>query len=252
MKAFNFLLKDTKGKSNTMVLDKGQGYQTTKDMLEITGDYFNLLKYGWGTSTLYKRDIIKDKNELYHQYDIKTYPGGTLFEIANKQDKIDEYLQEADKLGFNAIEISDGSTYISLEKRQEAITKVKEQGFYLLTEVGKKDLKKDSELKSEDRVKLIQTDLDNKSDLVIVEARESGKNIGIFDEKGNIKEDDFETINKNIPQNKILWEAPQKNQQIDLILKLGADVNLGNINVNDIISLETLRRGLRGDTLGKV
>ena len=87
--------------------------------------------------------------------------------------------------------------------------------------------------------------------MVIIEGRESGKNIGIYDEKGNVKKDELELIHNNTISEKIMWEAPNKNQQVDLILKLGNDVNLGNINFNDIISLETLRRGLRGDTLGK-
>jgi phosphosulfolactate synthase len=87
--------------------------------------------------------------------------------------------------------------------------------------------------------------------LVIIEGRESGKNIGIYDDKGNIKNDELELIHNSTDADKIMWEAPNKNQQVELILKLGNDVNLGNINFNDIISLETLRRGLRGDTLGK-
>ena len=88
--------------------------------------------------------------------------------------------------------------------------------------------------------------------MVIIEGRESGKNIGIYDEKGNVKTDEMTQIHENTPNEKVLWEAPQKNQQVELILKLGNNVNLGNINSNEIISLETLRRGLRGDTLGKI
>lgn len=88
--------------------------------------------------------------------------------------------------------------------------------------------------------------------MVIIEGRESGKNIGIFDDKGNVKDDDLKIISDSVSQDKIMWETPQKNQQIELILTIGNDVNLGNINSGDIISLETLRRGLRGDTLGKL
>jgi len=93
--------------------------------------------------------------------------------------------------------------------------------------------------------------MEHNADMVIVEGRESGKNIGIYDEKGNVKEDELQAIAENVKQQKLMWEAPNKSQQIDLILTFGNDVNLGNVNFNEIISLETLRRGLRGDTLGK-
>ncbi len=252
MNAFNFLDKIGKVQANTMVLDKGLGYKTVEDMLKITGEYFNILKYGWGTSVLYEKDIIKEKNDLYHSYDIKTYTGGTLFEIANMQNQVDAFLEELDNLGFNAIELSDGSTVIDSEKRAETIDKVKEMGFYTLTEVGKKDPEKDHELSTKNRIDLIKTDIENNVDMVIVEARESGKKIGIFDDNGNIKKDELKEISENTPKDKVMWEAPQKNQQAELILTLGNNVNLGNISTDEIISLETLRRGLRGDTLGKL
>lgn len=252
MKAFEFLDKVGKVDTNTMVLDKAMGYKTVEDMLTITAEYFNLAKYGWGTSMLVDEDIIKDKNELYHSYDIKTYPGGTLFELANREDKIDEYFQQLDKLGFNAVEISDGSTVIDADRRADAISKAKEVGLYTLTEVGKKNPQKDKEYSEDMRIELINTDIQNGADMVIVEGRESGKNIGIYDGGGNIKADTLTKLYENTPREKIMWEAPQKNQQVELILTLGNDINLGNINTNDIISLETLRRGLRGDTLGKV
>lgn len=252
MNAFEFLDEIGSVNTNTMVLDKGLGYKTVEDMLTITGDYFNLLKYGWGTSILYDEKIIKDKNELYHSYNIKTYVGGTLFELANKQNKIDEYFDQIDKLGFNAVEISDGSTVIDSKTRSELIKKSKDLGFYTLSEIGKKNPQKDSQYTTQQRIELINTDIESGSDMVIVEGRESGKNIGIYDNQGKIKNDDLKEIYESTPKDKVLWEAPQKNQQVELILSLGNDVNLGNINSNEIISLETLRRGLRGDTLGKL
>ncbi len=252
MKAFEFLDKVKIDDVNTMVLDKGLGYKFIEDSLKITGDYFNFLKYGWGTSMLYNKEIIQDKNELYHSYDIRTYPGGTLLELANSQDKIAEFLEEADNLGFNAIEISDGSSVIDSQKRAQLIDQVKDAGYFTLTEIGKKNPDKDHEYSIEDRIQLINTDIENKSDMVIIEGRESGKNIGIYDEKGNIKDDDLLAIKENTPKNKIMWEAPNKNQQVELILKLGNDVNLGNISFDEIISVTTLRKGLRGDTFLKL
>lgn len=252
MKAFEFLDEIGTVNTHTMVLDKGLGYAYVEDALKITGEYFDLLKYGWGTSILYDTEIIKAKNELYHSYDIKTYTGGTLFELANKQNKLDEYFEELDNLGFDAVEVSDGSTVIDPDIRENAIKQAKDNGFYTLSEIGKKNPEKDHAYTTEQRIELINKDVSYGSDMVIIEGRESGKNIGIYDEKGNVKTDEMTQIHENTPNEKVLWEAPQKNQQVELILKLGNNVNLGNINSNEIISLETLRRGLRGDTLGKI
>jgi len=251
MRAFEFLDNVGNINTNTMVLDKGLGYNTVEDSLKLTGNYFNLLKFGWGTSILYEKELIKDKNELYQSYDIKTYTGGTLFELANKNNKIEEFFEELDNLGFNAVEISDGSTSIDETTRYSCIEMAKDAGFYTLSEVGKKNPQKDHEYSIEDRINLINRDMEHNADMVIVEGRESGKNIGIYDEKGNVKEDELQAIAENVKQQKLMWEAPNKSQQIDLILTFGNDVNLGNVNFNEIISLETLRRGLRGDTLGK-
>ena len=248
MKAFSFLDKIQSVTTNTMVLDKGFGYKYVEDSLKLTGEYFNLVKFGWGTSILYEEELIKDKNQLYQSYDIKTYTGGTLFELANSYNKVEEFLEQLDKLGFDAVEISDGSTTIDDTARYEAIQMAKDSGFYTLSEIGKKNPEMDHQYSTQQRIDLINKDLEHGSDLVIIEGRESGKNIGIYDDKGNIKNEELKQIHENTDNKKVMWEAPNKNQQVELILKLGNDVNLGNINFNDIISLETLR----GDTLGKL
>ena len=252
MRAFEFLDKFDTLNAETMVIDKGLGSAHVEDMLKVNGDYFDFIKYGWGTSILCDDKIVQEKNEIYESYDIKSYTGGTLFELANKQDKIDEYFDEIDRLGFTAIEISDGSTVIPEEDRSELIKKAKSLGYYTLSEIGKKNPEKDHEYSIDKRIELIEKDIESGSDMVIIEGRESGKNIGIYDEKGNVKSDDLNKISENVNQNKIMWEAPNKNQQIKLILSIGNEVNIGNVSPNEIISLETLRRGLRGDTLGKV
>ena len=199
-----------------MVLDKGLGLETAQSLMDISGEYVDYLKFGWGTSIVHEQDIIKSKVEMYKAHDITPYTGGTLFELAYMQDKLEDFFTEAHNLGFPAIEISDGSTSIS------------------------------------QRIGYMQDELDAGSSLVIVEAREGGKNIGIFDKSGQAKEDEIDYILDNFDGNKILWEAPNKDQQVFFILKLGNTVNLGNISSDDITSLETLRRGLRGDTLGKL
>lgn len=255
MNAFNFITPDriTKPRKNgiTMMLDKGMGLNAVEDLLEVSGEYVDLAKFGWGTSALHNRDLIKKKAEMYLSYDVIPYPGGTLFELACLKNKFDEFLNEADKLGFKAIEISDGSTSISQEDRKNAIIKAKEHGFLVITEVGKKDPSEDHKLDVSNRIDLINFDIDAGADKVLIEAREGGKDIGIYDECGNVKEDELEALAKANGE-KLIWEAPLKNQQTYLILKFGANVNLGNIAPDEVTALETMRRGLRGDTLGKV
>lgn len=235
-----------------MVLDKGLGLETAESLMNISGEYVDYLKFGWGTSIVHEQEIIKAKVEMYKAHDITPYTGGTLFELAYMNEKLEEFFQEAHELGFPAIEISDGSINIPHDKKVECIRLARENGFEVLSEVGKKDPNLDKELTLDERIQYMQEELDVGSSLIIVEAREGGKNIGIFDKSGNAKEDEIDYILDNFDGSKLLWEAPNKDQQVFFILKLGNTVNLGNVSSDDITSLETLRRGLRGDTVGKI
>lgn len=235
-----------------MMLDKGMGPNMVEDFLEISGPYVDFAKFGWGTSAVHDREIIKYKVDTYLANDIVPYPGGTLFELAYTRNKFDEFLKEADELGFKAIEISDGTVDITPDERARIVQEVKDVDFTVLTEVGKKDPKKDHHYTPEDRVTLVKKDLESGADKVIIEAREGGKDLGIYNHDGNVIEESIKVMMDNLDVRKLIWEAPQKNQQVYLILKFGANVNLGNIAPEEITSLETMRRGLRGDTLGKV
>ncbi|AXI25462.1 phosphosulfolactate synthase [Methanofervidicoccus sp. A16] len=252
MRAFEFLRESKEKLGITMVLDKGLPPEFLRDYLRVCGEYITFVKFGWGTSAVIDRDIVKEKIKIYKKYGIKTYPGGTLFEVAYSKGLFEEYLRECEELGFETVEISDGSINLSLEEREEVIRRAKERGFTVLTEVGKKSVEMDRKITLEERIELINRDIDVGADYVIVEGRESGKSIGLFDSKGNVKEEEFKTLINSIPLEKVIFEAPQKNQQVYFILNIGPDVNLGNIPYEDVISLETLRRGLRGDTFGKV
>lgn len=256
MKAFDFLLnkreEKPRSKGITMVLDKGLGLETAESLMDISGEYVDYLKFGWGTSIIHDEEIIRAKVEMYKNHNIIPYTGGTLFELAFMNDKLDKFFKRAHELGFPAIEISDGSINLSHEDKLESIRKAKEDGFIVLSEIGKKDPNLDKELSLDERIEYMQSELDAGSSLIIVEAREGGKNIGIFDVSGNAKEDEIDYILDNFDGDKILWEAPNKDQQVFFILKLGNTVNLGNVSSEDITSLETLRQGLRGDTLGKI
>lgn len=256
MKSFNFLSKNREEKPRnhglTMVLDKGLGLETAESLMNISGDYVDYIKFGWGTAAVHERDIIKAKVEMYKNHNITPYTGGTLFELAYSAGKLEEFFTEAHDLGFTAIEISDGSMNMPREDKLQAIKSAKNEGFEVISEVGKKDPKLDAEFTPDERVDHLLGELRQGSSHVIVEAREGGKNIGIFDESGKAKEDEIDYILNQVPNEKIIWEAPNKDQQVFFILKLGNTVNLGNISTNDITSLETLRRGLRGDTFGKI
>jgi phosphosulfolactate synthase len=256
MKSFNFLLpkRSEKPRKNglTMALDKGLGYETGKSLMEIGGDYVDLLKFGWGTIILHDKDIIMNKIKMYKSFDIIPYPGGTLFEIAYKQNKVSNYFKEAESMGFETIEISDGSVDMEAGEKLDFIATAKDKGFDVISEVGKKDPEKDSKIDIDQRIESILDEIKIGSSKVIIEAREGGKNIGIFDKLGNAKDEEVSYLLKKLPNEKIIWEAPNKDQQIYFVLKVGIEVNLGNISSNDITSLETIRRGLRGDTLGKI
>ncbi|UXM84149.1 phosphosulfolactate synthase [Methanococcus aeolicus] len=251
MKAFDFLnVPDNNG--ITMVMDKGLPPSYIDDYLKVCGEYITFVKFGWGTSAVQDKEIVKEKIKIYKKHNIKAYAGGTLFELCHSKGLYDEYLKECKELGFGCIEISDGSMELSKEDRKNAIRKAKQNGFIVLSEVGKKSIEEDSKLTTEDRINIINEDLRAGSDFVIIEGRESGKSIGLFDEKGNLKDKEFKKILEYIDTNKIIFEAPNKNQQVEFILSIGSDVNLGNIAYEEVISLKTLRTGLRGDTFGKI
>jgi phosphosulfolactate synthase len=256
MKAFEFLAPNRLLKPRsigiTMMLDKGMGIKMSEDLMDISGEYVDFLKFGWGTIALHNQNLIKNKIEMYNSYDVDPYPGGTLFELAYFNNKIPDYFEEAEKIGFTTVEISDGSTEMTTENKLQFISDANERGFKVISEVGKKDPAEDLKLTLEDRVRLINLELEAGADYVLIEAREGGKNIGIFDEKGNVKPEEVDFLVSKTPSKKLIWEAPQKNQQAYFILKLGSNVNLGNIPPEEITALETMRKGLRGDTLGKV
>ncbi|MBC7118444.1 phosphosulfolactate synthase [Methanothermobacter tenebrarum] len=256
MHAFNFLaparIREQYNTGITMMLDKGLGPRMVEDFLEIAGEHLDFVKFGWGIISLCDRDIIKEKIRIYRDYGVEAHPGGTLFEIAYIQGKLEEYFHEAEKLGFKYLEISDGSIDLPRQEKTRVIENTIDHGFKVISEVGKKDPRNDKIISLKERVEHVKHDLRAGAEKVLIEARESGQNIGVYDEKGNVKEDEVEYLIEHLPAEKLIWEAPQKNQQVYFILKIGPNANLGNIPPEDVISLESMRRGLRGDTLGKV
>ncbi len=234
-----------------MVLDKGLGLNATADLLATAGEYIKFVKFGWGTAATAKKELLIEKNQRYTAADIITYPGGTLLEIALQQNQLTAFFKETAALGFTGIEVSDGSTEIPLHKRIAAIHQAREAGFFVISEVGKKDPKLDHQFSGQQRIQQIQTDLEQGASLVIIEAREAGKNIGIYDQSGNVLTEELDNL-ATVGIDNLIFEAPLKKQQVALLLKFGPQINLGNITTSDAVSLATLRTGLRGDTVNRI
>lgn len=242
--------RSTKPRSSglTMVIDKGMGIHRLEDLIRSASEYIDIVKLTFGTSAFYDKELLKEKTSMITSADIDVMPGGTFLEIAIWQKELEKYLTRAKELGFSAIEISDGTIDMDLKTRKNAIIMARDRDFKVITEVGKKDPKETIPISQIHQ--LIEEDLSNGAIKVIIEAREAGKGVGIFDADGKIKQDEVEGIIAGVKDiNTIMWEAPIKNQQQALIIRCGTNVNLGNIPPDEILALESLRQGVRGDTL---
>jgi phosphosulfolactate synthase len=232
----------------TMVLDKGLGARETDDLLAIAADYVDIIKISFGTAALYPLEVLRAKIRAIRSHGITVCPGGTLLEIAILENRLSPFLARTASLGFNALEVSDGTIHMGPAQRGAIITAVLDAGFEVISEVGKKD--QTQRLSPAETASRVSFDLDYGANLVVLEARESGRGVGIFSEDGSVKEGELETIIAGLDRPEaVLWEAPLKNQQAYLILRLGVNVNLGNIPPSEVYALEALRLGLRSDTL---
>jgi len=232
----------------TMVIDKGLGGHLLEDLIRTAGDYIDIIKLTFGTSAFYDRAELKKKNGLIIRAGIDVMPGGTFLEVSIWQKTLPAYLTRARELGFTAIEISDGTIEIDRPTRAQAIRQALGQGFKVITEVGKKDPAEAPSIAI--MHDLIREDLGNGAFKVIIEAREAGRGVGIYDRDGKTKTEEIDRILEGgVNPDDLIWEAPLKNQQQDLILRFGVNVNLGNVPPDEVMALEALRQGLRGDTL---
>ena len=230
-------------KGLTMVMDKGLSTQEAEAMISSSSQFIDIVKFGFGTALVTKN--LKTKIKLYKKHGIKVYLGGTLFEAFLIRDMFKEYCEFIKKLELDTVEISDGSMKMNHEKKCEYINNLSNQKITVFSEVGYKSSNKI--LAPSKWIKLMQKEIEAGSWKVIAEARESG-NVGLYRSGGEVRSDLIEEILTKVPKDKILWEAPKKKQQVFFIKLLGANVNLGNISTNDVIPLECLRLGLRGDT----
>ncbi len=234
--------KKTREYGYTMVMDKGLSIREVEDFISVCGEYVDIVKFGWGTT--YVTPNLKDKIHVYEQAGIPTYFGGTLFEAFIVRDQFDDYRKILDKYKMTFAEVSDGSIELEHDIKCEYVRKLSEQ-VTVLSEVGSKDAEKI--IPPYKWIQLMQAELDAGAWKVIGEARESG-NVGLFRSTGEVRSGLVQEILTKIPYEKIIWEAPQKPQQVWFIKLLGANVNLGNIAPSEVIPLETIRLGIRGDT----
>lgn len=227
----------------SLVMDKGMGLREVEDLLAAASDYIDIVKLGWGTG--YVTQNLRDKVNLYHQAGIPVYLGGTLLELSILQNRFDEYRELAQTLRLTHCELSTGIIELSTKDKAHYIRELKKD-FVVLSEVGSKSAQK--VLPAYRWIECIQSEIDAGAWKVICEGRESGT-VGIFHTDGGVKSGVIDEIVTRIDPARLIFEAPQKAQQIWFIQKFGSDVNLGNIASSDVIALETLRLGLRGDTM---
>lgn len=226
----------------TMVMDKGLSVREAEDLMSVGSDYIDYLKLGFGTSVF--TPGVREKIKVYESAGVRTYLGGTLFEAYIIRNMFDEYVELLDNLGIKSVEVSDGSYEMDQDIKTDYIKRLSEK-YYVLSEVGSK--KKDVLYSPEEWVEMMVSELEAGSEKVIAEARESGTT-GIYNDDGSINTSLINKLSVEVGFDRIIWEAPLKSQQAWFIKQFGANVNLGNIAPNEIIALESLRNGLRGDT----
>jgi len=226
----------------TMVMDKGLSVREVENFIEVAGLHTDIVKLGWATS--FVTPNLKDKLKIYRDAGIPVYFGGTLFEAFVIRDQLDEYRRVLDDYELKFAEISDGSIEIPHEVKCDYIRLLSNQ-VTVISEVGSKDAEKI--FAPYKWIALMKAEIEAGAWKVIAEAREGG-NVGIYRETGEVRQGLVDEILTQIPEEKIIWEAPQKSQQVWFIKLLGANVNLGNIAPSEVIPLETIRLGLRGDT----
>jgi phosphosulfolactate synthase len=226
----------------TMVMDKGLSVEEAKNFLSVAHPHVDIVKLGFGTS--FVTPNLKDKLAVYRSYDLPVYFGGTLFEAFLIRNQFEDYINVCKEFGIQYMEVSDGSVTIPHAEKCGYIEKLTKHGI-VLSEVGSKDA--EHIIPPYKWIELMRAELAAGAAYVIAEARESG-NVGIYRGSGEVREGLVQEILTQIPAEKILWEAPQKGQQLYFIELIGANVNLGNIAPSEVIPLETMRLGLRGDT----
>lgn len=227
----------------THVLDKGLSQLGLESLIQTAGDSIDIIKLGWGTA--YVSDGVKAKVELSRRAGIHMCPGGTLLEICDSQHRTPDYVRWMQRLGVTHVEVSNGALGMPLERKRELI-RMLAQDFTVLSECGSKNPR--DEVVAADWVAEMLGDLEAGASLLIAEARESGT-VGLYNLNGEVRTELVDALVEAVPVAKIIFEAPRKDQQAWFIRQLGPAASLGNIPAEEVVALETLRLGLRSDTL---
>ena len=233
----------------TMVIDTGLGLTDTADVLAMAGRWIDHWKLSFGTSVFMPEDLLRRKLTMIAEAGILTFPGGTLFEASIVRQHCRIYMRRVRQLGFGAVEISDGTIDLPTTRRQRVVDCAHAAGLTVITEVGKKD--PDRQPSPEALAAQAVRDLEWGASWVVIEGRESGAGVGVFAADGTIDLDAVDTIaaHAHSVTDKLVWEAPRKDQQAALIARFGLNVSLGNIEPARVLALEALRSGLRFETL---
>ncbi len=226
----------------TMVMDKGLSIEEAKNFMSAANPHVDIVKLGFGTA--FVTPNLREKIEMYQRYNIPVYFGGTLFEAFLIRNQFDEFIDICKDFKINYIEVSDGSVTIPHAEKCGYIEKLSKTGI-VLSEVGSKDAA--HIIPPYKWIELMKAELEAGSTYVIAEARESG-NVGIYRGSGEVREGLVQEILTQISEERIIWEAPQKAQQLYFLELIGCNVNLGNISPSEVIALEAMRIGLRADT----
>lgn len=226
----------------TMVMDKGLGVDEVRNFLSVASPYVDFVKLGFGTAHVTAH--LREKMAVYAEHQIPVYFGGTLFEAFLIRNQFDDFVAIAKDYGLKHVEVSDGSITIPHPEKCGYIEKLAKD-FTVLSEVGSKDAT--NIMPPYKWIELMRAELEAGSTYLIAEAREAG-NVGIYRDSGEVRQGLVQEILTQIPSEKIIWEAPQKGQQVYFLQLLGANVNLGNIAPAEVLPLEATRVGLRGDT----
>ena len=226
----------------TMVMDKGLSIQEAENFMSVAGPHVDVVKLGFGTA--FVTPNLKAKLEVYRKYNVPVYFGGTLFEAFIIRNQFEDYINMCKEFGITTMEVSDGSIEIPHAEKCGYIEKLTKHGT-VYSEVGSKDAA--HIIPPYKWIELMSAELSAGATYVIAEAREAG-NVGIYRGSGEVREGLVQEILTQIPAEKILWEAPQKAQQLYFLELVGCNVNLGNIAPTEMLALEAMRIGLRGDT----
>ena len=231
---------------STMVIDRFAAvpWENIPDLSE----YISYVKIGWTLSMLLTEKNLSERIQRYKASGLPVSHGGTLMEMAVKKGKADDTLMRLKNAGFNIVEISEGVSEMPVKVKERIADFVHSNGMRLTVEVGKKNPR--NQLSLEETVQKLNESVDLEPEFLIVEGRESGKSVEIFDDLGEIKWDWVNRILEECPKEKIMFEAPLERQQVELVIRIGANVNLGNVSFSSVAALETQRRGMRGDTFG--